>query len=291
MINLRMQAVAMSCLACAAIEPPAQPVDEYVEAITQPSSDATLSFVRSGQVAEIRVKPGDAVKPGQVLVQLEDRTECLQVEQLRAEAENDVRIRFAKADLDLKKVTFEQKDDAFRKGAATKLELEEARLGVVSSTLGLELAQFEQAQARLKHAGAKAELERMSLLSPIDGLVEAVLLEKGEAAYPQTEVLRLVKIDPLWIDVPVPLPLAQSLRRGAPADVRFGPAGAQAGTRTARGRIIHIAAVGDSASRTLLVRVEVANPAGRAAGERVRVSFPAPAGPADEAPATRPGSN
>lgn len=291
MMNLRMQAVALSWLACAAIEPAERPVDEYVEAITQPSRDATLSFVRSGQVAEIHVKPGDAVKPGQELVQLEDRTECLQVEQLRAEAENDVRIRFAKADLDLKKVVFEQKDDAFRKGAATKLEMEEARLGVISSALSLELAQFDRAQAKLKHAGAKAELERMSLLSPIDGRVEAVLLEKGEAAYPQTQVLRLVKIDPLWIDAPVPLPLAQSLRRGGPADVRFGPAGAEVAAFTARGKIIHIAAVGDSASRTLLVRVEVANPASRAAGERVRVSFPVPAGPAEEAPATRPGSN
>ena len=40
------------------------------------------------------------------------------------------------------------------------------------------------------------------------------------------------------------------------------------------GRIIHIAALADAAAETLMIRLEVANPKGRPAGERVRVLVP-----------------
>ena len=47
----------------------------------------------------------------------------------------------------------------------------------------------------------------------------------------------------------------------------------EAAAATPNGRIINIATVADAASDTLRVRVEVANPLKRPAGERVAVAF------------------
>jgi len=88
--------------------------------------------------------------------------------------------------------------------------------------------------------------------------------------------------------VPVPLKQAMSLRKGQKAVVEF-PLSVDAGKtqgnapatqyaeRTIRkgalGKIIYIASVADAASETLMVRVEMPNPSGRPAGEKVHVKF------------------
>ena len=83
-------------------------------------------------------------------------------------------------------------------------------------------------------------------------------------------MIQLVKTDPLWIDVPVPLTQAKKLTLGQEVLVTFPEAEP---VRSPNGRVIHISAVADAASDTLGVRIEVANPLGRPAGERLTVSF------------------
>ena len=62
-----------------------------IAAITRPSEDVTLSFVMPGRIAKVLVKEGDEVKAGQLLVQQDDAAELVQLEQLKAEAEDTVR--------------------------------------------------------------------------------------------------------------------------------------------------------------------------------------------------------
>jgi Cu(I)/Ag(I) efflux system membrane fusion protein len=81
----------------------------------------------------------------------------------------------------------------------------------------------------------------------------------------------VVKTDPLWIDVPVPLDKANTLRNGKTVRVRFP----EPNSESLEGRIIYIAAVADAASGTLRVRIEVPNKSNRPAGEHIEVIFPA----------------
>ena len=46
---------------------------ETVEAITKPSADVTLSFVRAGGIKSISVKHGDRIQKGQLLAELENK--------------------------------------------------------------------------------------------------------------------------------------------------------------------------------------------------------------------------
>lgn len=247
--------------------------DERIEAITKPSKDVILSFVRPGRVAEVLVKEGDKVKAGQVLVRLDDEAEQEQLAQLKADAEDEVHLKAAEAKLAQAKVDLKKMEEAFQKKAATELEIEHARLDMIISELSLALTRFEQSQKKRKFREATIRIEQMKMLCPIDGIVERVLVEPGESADALERIVQVVSIDPLWVDVPVALSVARDLKRGTDnAVVEFESRQADRPVRSP-GTIAHIAAVADSASGTLTVRVEVPNKASRPAGEHVYVSF------------------
>jgi len=273
------------CALLAAAAPLA--AQDKIEAVTKPSQDMVLSFVRPGQVAEVLVKEGDAVKAGQVLMRQDDKAELANMAQLKAQAEDDLRIRAAEAQLEQKRVDLKKTEGAHKQGAATELEVDHAKLDVTIGELSLELTQFEQKQAKLKYEEMRLQIDRMHLVSPIDGVVERLLVEPGESVEAAAKIAQIVQIDPLWIDVAAPLAIARTLKKGqSNAVVEFD--GADAARRSSvNGKIIHIAAVADSASGTLTVRVECPNAARRPAGEHVYVSFPAQSAQAPSEPAGR----
>ena len=248
-----------------------------IEAVTRPSADVMLKFVQPGQVAEVKVADGARVSEGNVLVALDDEVERLLAEKLKAAAENRVHVLAAEAQVAQRKADLKKLEWAGERGAATQWEIEHARLEVEIGELSVAKAQFDLAQAGREHRQAAASLERMRLASPLTGIVEKVFVEEGEAVQALEEVVRVVRVDPLWVDVPVPLAMACALKEGDAATVVFpAPKG-----ETVGGKVIHVSSVADAAAETLTVRVEVPNASGRPAGERVRVRLaPAPAGTA-----------
>lgn len=251
-----------------------------VAAISRPSGDKTMAFVRPGQIAEFLVKEGDTVKPGQNLVRLNDEAEQIITQRLKAEAEDKIRIQASKAKLDQKRVDLKRIEQAKVKGVATDLEVENARLDVIISELEYKLQMFNGTQDHRKYLEAKVELEKMNLKCPTDTSdtpettyrVETVFKQTGESVDRLDEVVRIVRVDPLWIDAPVALADVRGLklRVGQEAWVVFP--GQQ---DKAKAKITFIAAVADAASGTRAVRVEVSNSANRPAGEYVTVEFDA----------------
>jgi len=244
---------------------------EKIAAVTVPSADVTLSFTQPGLIAKTYVKQGDVVESGQLLVQQDDAIERAQLTQIEEKSQNTSQIQASQASLDQKKVDLKKLEKAAERDAATELEVEHARLEVRMAELSLEIAKLEHHQDQLKCQEARIRVEKKQLRSPIAGSVEKVEVEPGESINALEGVARVVQIDPLWTDVPVPLTTARTLRPGQKALVEFPEAQATAFT----GRVIFVAAVADAASGTLLVRVEVPNEARRPAGDHVRVGFPA----------------
>ena len=242
-----------------------------VEAITRPSQDTVLSFTRPGRISEVVVKEGDRVDSGQLLARLDDEAEQTQLAQLKAQADDDKRIRAAKADLAQKNVDLAKIRQIFETGVATEWEMEHAKLDVTIAELSVELALFEREQNQRAYHEATIQLERMKLKSPIAGAIEEVSVEVGESVDGVMQVVRVVDVDPLWIDVPVPLTQAMNLDYGRAAEIICS----ETDDTVLRGKIVHKGSVADAASDTLKVRLEVPNEAGRPAGERVMVSFPA----------------
>jgi RND family efflux transporter MFP subunit len=243
-------------------------MENDITAITKPSADVTLSFVQAGQIARINFREGDLVKVGDVLVQQDDSVERARLEQLEAESEDKTQIQASEAKLDQARVDLERRQNNPK--AVTSSELEYAKLNLKIAELSQRLAMFQNKQAQRKYEEAKLQIERMSLKSPIDGRIEKIDIETGESVNALDDVVQVVRIDPLWIDVPVPLDQTTNLRYGNPAKVQFQ----NAPKTTADGTVIFIAAVADAGSDTLRVKIQVPNKSNRPAGEHVIVTFP-----------------
>ncbi len=242
-----------------------------IEAITRPSEDVTLSFVTAGRISRVLVKDGDTVKAGQLLVELDDEAERVQVEQLKAQAGDETRVQAADARLEQKRVELKRLEEAERPA----LEVDRAKLDVTLAELALRLAKFELEQSRLRYQEARIQLDRMRLTSTFDGKVEKLFLKPGESADRLQPVIRIVRIDPLRLDVPVPREEALAVKVGQVAQVQFREQDVPA----VIGKVTFIAAEADAASDTLTVRVEAPNPASRPAGEHVYVRFALPENP------------
>ena len=249
---------------------------ESLQGITGPNADVTLSFVVAGRIDQVLVSPGARVAKDQPLVHLFDEPEQIQARQLKMLSEDRTKVLAAEAELAQKRVDLKKLKQAHAKGAASVWEVEHLYLNVRIAELALESAKLEQEQYRRRYDHARSQLSRMHLLAPMDGLVEEVSVEAGESIGTLGPVLRIVRNDPLWIDVPVPLVQTRDLELGQAVWVTFPGEAAAAGAPT--GKVINISTVADAASETLRIRVEVPNPQQRPAGERVMVAF----SPADE---------
>lgn len=280
-----------TCLlaAIAGLALPALAGAQGVEAISKPSRDVKLAFVRSGIIGKIHVQEGQVVKAGQLLIEQDNLAEMAQLEQLKAEAEDTSRVKAAQAQLDQKKVDLAKYEAALRKGASTELEVEHARLDVTIAQLQLQVEQFSRQQDHRKFIEMDLHIKRMQIRSPIEGRVEELMVKQGESADALAKVVRVVAVDPLWVDVPVPMVLCSQIQQSqlegkiCPIQVVFRrltnaqtqPAAAD-NVQRVQGKIVFMADVADGASLTRMIRIEVPNPTNRPAGEHVEVHLAEP---------------
>ena len=142
--------------------------------------------------------------------------------------------------------------------------LELARQRHATTDLEVEHAQLEVKIAEIR-------VDNMRLLSPIDGFVEKIDIEVGESVQALADTIRIVRIDPLWIDVHVPQDKAYTIKIGDTAIVKFPTPKKE----SSLGKVIFVSRTADAASSTLQARIEVPNKSKRPAGERTYIVFSA----------------
>ena len=147
-----------------------------------------------------------------------------------------------------KRVDLKRLELAKQRGATTELEVEHAQLEVKI---------------------AEIRVDNMRLLSPIDGFVEKIDVEVGESVQALADAIRIVRIDPLWIDVHVPQNKAYTVKVGDTAIVKFP----KPQKDSSLGKVIFVSRAADAASSTLRVRIEVPNQSNRPAGECASIVF------------------
>ncbi len=242
---------------------------EGIAAITAPSADVALSFIKPGRISKVRVKEGDLVKANQTLLQQDDAVEQAQLSLIREQSKDTTQIESRKASLEQKKVYLNKLTWAAQRGSATEMEVQEAKLEVRIAEYSLRTAEFEHEQNKRKYDEAKIHVDNMVLKSPISGRIEKVEVEAGESIDGLASAVRVVRTNPLWIDVHVPFEEGRSLNLNQSAEVIF-PGMEQ---EPVEGKIIFVSTVADAASSTLRARIEVENKENRPVGEHVTVLF------------------
>src|SRR5689334_18633764 len=118
--------------------------------LTKPYEERKLQFNQPGVVMEVKVKPGEAVKEGQVLAQQDISIEEAEREALDIEAKSTVQEEFARADKGVNEQKYKRLKNLEANKNANFLEIEEARLSVEKSNASIKIAVEERAKAAAK---------------------------------------------------------------------------------------------------------------------------------------------
>jgi RND family efflux transporter MFP subunit len=245
---------------------PAKPLP----AVTRPLHDLELAFATAGRIEAVPVRLGDRVAAGALLVQLDDDELTSQVELLALRANDDSAITAAKAGFEAADDLFRRTRSAFEGQSANVKELTDAQLRATKAKADLLDSQREFAEAKLQLAQFRVRLDRMRLVAPFAGRIEAVAVEPGGAIDELAPAIRLVDTSAVKIDLSVPTDQTFALRVGQTMTVRYRGIDRAPGTAT----IVSLADVADAASKTRVIRLEMPNPEGLPAGLPVEVTLP-----------------
>lgn len=239
------------------------------QGVSRPMYNAQLSFALPGSVFAIAVQPGQAVREGDLLMHLDSRAEDSRLALLDSEIANTIKIRTLKTKIEQAQLDMQRYADALRQKAATVMEYQHAKLAHSLSVLALEEEEFRIEQLQRSKQELLAQRERMYLYAPCNGYVEEVLVEKGMAVDRNVPAIRLVAIDPIQVDLTLPVDQALLLKEKDEVEVILP------GTQhVIKGVVAHIAKIAVLSNRTLKVRVHVPNADGKPVGLMVTVRFP-----------------
>lgn len=241
---------------------------EEFEGVTAPSADVSASFTLPALVEELKVKEGQFVTKGQVLAIQNKSIEEQQLVRLRKEASASAMIDKARTEIEFLSKDVKQLEEALKKGATSKKELNDTQLKLRTAELNLKEALFNKDVAALKVKELESKIDQYILKSPVDGVIENISIEPGEAPKGGEEHIRIVRVKPMWVEVPVPRKTAIGLKMSDSAKVIFPENDVQE-----KAKIIFISPVADTASDTVRVKLELANTKERLVGERVKVIF------------------
>lgn len=243
-----------------------------LDCVIEPNQTIELRAPVDGLIDKVLVKRGDKVKAGQALVVLESSVESSALELVRFRAQMAGRLTVARNRLDhagrrLNRATelsaqnylaAQNRDDA----EAEKLTAEGELLDATETK--------QLAQRELQYSTDL--LARRTLRSPFNGVVVERMLNPGDLAESgsgRKPVLRLAQVEPLRVEVVLPISAYGKLRIGAVAMVTPESLGGQYPAT-----VTVVDSVFDSASGTFGARLEMANTQAKLpAGIRCKVDF------------------
>ena len=211
---------------------------------------AELTTRLMGRVESVRVRAGDAVRPGQLLLTVERAS--------LGAAERQAAAALAQATASLRRT-----ERLYADSAAPLVQLEAARTA--------------HAQAEAQAASVQADMAYAEIRAPFAGLVVSRLADPGDQAAPGQPLLVVEDRTAREIVVTVPDELREQLRPGQIASVRIGN-----GERQYSARILAVVPGADPRSPT--VEVRLAGPKDLSPGLAAVVELPAAGRSAMEVP-------
>lgn len=257
--------------AAAATDGNAQPGDRTFDCLMEPRAVVKIGAQVTGLIRDVLVDRGDAVRQGQILVQLHSEVQEAIVGYARLKASNEFQIRAQQSRRDFLRKRVERIEALRRKDVASTASLEEvtSELKVIESAE--QEARLTQELARMEHQREAETLAQRQIRSPVNGIVTERTMSAGEYRHENNHLLTVAQIDPLNIETYLPMADWGRVKLGTNAIVM--PEAPVGGRYDAK--VIVIDRIADAASGTFGVRLALANPGNALpAGIRCRVTFP-----------------
>ncbi len=207
--------------------------------------DITLSLEQPGTILWIGPSEGDRLKVGDEILRIDKET------LLSRHASNET-------DFDIRKKQLERADSLLKEQLISERERENVYQAFQSANMSL--------------TETRIALEKSTLISPIDGILDRLLVDRGEYGKKGTPAAVIVKIEKLKVVVDVPEKDVPNTRTGQRVVVL--PAGVNGKGVGRPGKIIHVSYLANESTRTYRSKVQIDNRDGYLRpGMIVRVKF------------------
>jgi len=206
--------------------------DFTVVGTVKPYETATLSAVEGGLIVYLSKDKGNYVRKGETVVRIKKDIEYASYEQ-------------AVTQYELAKSNFERIKNLYEQGAASEQDYTNA---------GYNLELTEDAVDILQ-----ARLTNSVVRSPINGVIEAKFMNKGEVTGPGTPILKVVDISRVKISAGIPERYVNDINKGARVKITFDVFPGE----EFYGIINFISPTLGSQNRTFEIEIVIKNPSGR----------------------------
>lgn len=255
----------------------AEPTDEAHltqahDCLVQPFVVTELGSSANGLLEEVLVDRGERVTKGMVVAKLRSDLERASLDLAKARSESTALIKLARERVSLLRKETNRNTELHSRQFAATAQLDKSMSELEQAISQLNQAETDQALAVLEMRRAAVLLDQRSIISPIDGFVVRRLMAPGEHVYEQAKILKLAQIDPLFVEVNMPIAAFPFIKEGMKAEVRPSqPVGS-----VLNATVSVIDRVLDAASDTFGVRLILPNPTMQLpAGVNCTVTFPA----------------
>ena len=261
---------------------PAKPDRSWYDCVIEPNRIVELGGPVTGMLDKVLVERGQRVTRGQPIAELESSLQVAEINLARARAGDTSTIDLKKSRLAFEKRRIARNSRLMRIGILTAKEADEIKTAREIAEGELREAEHGHRRAQLELEQARARLALRTIRSPIDGLVIERNLDPGETVG-ETHIVKIADLDPLRVEVFVPVVLIGRIQAGASATIRF---------RTSddfelAGHVKVVDRVADVSSGMFKVQIKLPNPDYRfPAGLNCKASFSLHGRQAFTAPAT-----
>jgi membrane fusion protein, multidrug efflux system len=198
-----------------------------ISGVTRADKQTVLTARAGGIIGELNVRQGALVKKGDVIARLDPEG-------------RDAAARTAEQVLEQRKAETKARLDLVEKGTLPKLQGDTA------------LSALRQAESQLE--AARAELDRLEVVVPYDGVIDVLNVEQGASVDGGTPVATLIALDPIIGVGEVNESDLDVVRIGEDADIRL------VNGAVVTGKVRYVSRAAQAATRTFTVEIEVPNP-------------------------------
>jgi len=178
----------------------------------QAKRNVKISAYVVSKIIDLPVKDGDAVKKGQLLVQLDPTRYKAEVEQAEAQ------MRMAGASLEQAKLVYDRQKQLFEKSLTSQEQFDNARTDYHAAQ-----AQYDQSKAALDQA--QDDLSKTTITAPMDGVITELNAEVGEIVMigtmnnPGTVIMTISDLSEIEAEVEVDETDVANLKSGQEAKI------------------------------------------------------------------------
>lgn len=220
------------------------------------AQEAVLSAKVMGAVLEIRKTAGQTVRKGEVLMVLDGREVAGNIGQAEGA------LAQAKAAAALASANLQRFEQLKERGAASQLELDQARYAN-------DTAQGAVRQAESALATASSYKNYAQIPAPFDGRIVDRMIEVGDLAAPGRPLMRVEDASSLRLHVSLPEAQAQAAAPGVAVEISVPSLPG----RTWTGTVAEVVPAVDPATRTQLVKIDLPEDAALRSGQFARARF------------------